>query len=151
MDPPQREHDIFKDTPVRLLGYANEVGEALRGFIGTKWVRFSYQVATLYVVADTLDKTAKSLSRGKDTVTKTVFVTTDTLIWQMLASVIIPGFTINRVCAFTDYVLIRTKMPVTNRMVVVTGAGLAVIPFIIKPIDRLVDYLLDRSFRKLQP
>ena len=69
----------------------------------------------------------------------------------MLASVIIPGFTINRVCAFTDYVLIRTKMPVTNRMVVVTGAGLAVIPFIIKPIDRLVDYLLDRSFRKLQP
>mgnify|MGYP005983713811 FL=1 len=78
MDPPQREHDIFKDTPVRLLGklwlivvslvdfgaagYANEVGEALRGFIGTKWVRFSYQVATLYVVADTLDKTAKSLS-----------------------------------------------------------------------------------------
>lgn len=33
----------------------------------------------------------------------------------------------------------------------VTGIGLAAIPFIIKPIDALVDKLLDESLRKYAP
>jgi fission process protein 1 len=60
MDSHNRGHDIYKDTPIRLLGYANEVGESLRGFIGAKWVNISYGIATLYVFADTIDKTAKT-------------------------------------------------------------------------------------------
>ena len=28
------EVDIYRDTPVRLLGYANEVGEAFRALVG---------------------------------------------------------------------------------------------------------------------
>ncbi|XP_044261414.1 mitochondrial fission process protein 1 [Tribolium madens] len=147
--------DIYKDTPIRLLGYANEVGESLRGFIGTKWVNISYGVATLYVVADTIDKTGKTYvnNSGKaGCVKKTVFAATDTLIWQMLASVVIPGYTINRVCALSDFVLTKTaKLPTNSRKMIVTGVGLAVIPFIIKPIDNLVHLMLDSSLRKIAP
>lgn len=42
------------------LGYANEVGESFRAIIGRKWVNFSYGIATLYVIADTIDKTWES-------------------------------------------------------------------------------------------
>ena len=55
----QKEVDIYRDTPVRLLGYANEVGEAFRALINVKYVYASYGVASAYVLADTFDKASK--------------------------------------------------------------------------------------------
>ena len=52
----KKEVDWFRDTPVRLLGYANEVGEAFRSQMHVKWVWASYGVASAYVVADTAHK-----------------------------------------------------------------------------------------------
>ncbi|KAG5866288.1 hypothetical protein JTB14_023251 [Gonioctena quinquepunctata] len=52
--------DVYKQTPIRYLGYSNEVGEAFRSIIGNRWVNLSYAVATLYVLADTTDKSIKS-------------------------------------------------------------------------------------------
>lgn len=147
------------------------MGEAFRFFIGTKWVNVSYGVATLYVLADTIDKTRASLrviiesmlknycfcnthffqsnKENPEKIKNATFVAADTLIWQMLASVIIPGFTINRVCYFSNLLLLNNKLISKNRKLLVTGIGLAVIPLIIKPIDKCVDNLLDASFRKL--
>lgn len=86
-------------------------------------------------------------------VKKTLYTAFDTLTWQMLASVVIPGFTINRACAATNYLLTRRAMavPCNVRKYIVTGVGLAVIPFIIKPIDDLVDEVLDCTIRKAAP
>lgn len=69
--------DVYRDTAVRYLGnvlllfpilfsniasagYANEVGESFRAQIGPKWVLASYGVATIYVIADTFDKSVKT-------------------------------------------------------------------------------------------
>ena len=54
-----KEQDIWRDTPLRYLGYANEVGEAF-GPLYPKYVRPSYAVAFLYVGCDTGDKFIKS-------------------------------------------------------------------------------------------
>merc|ERR1712179_124825 len=54
------EVDIYRDTPLRLLGYANEVGEAFRALVHVNWVRLSYGVASAYVLADTNDKSRKT-------------------------------------------------------------------------------------------
>lgn len=54
-----KEVDIYRDTPVRLLGYANEVGEAFRALVDKKVVLASYGVASVYVLADTYDKASK--------------------------------------------------------------------------------------------
>ena len=46
-----QEVDIYRDTPLRLLGYANEVGEAFRALVHVNWVKLSYGVASAYVVS----------------------------------------------------------------------------------------------------
>ncbi|XP_060533782.1 mitochondrial fission process protein 1 [Cylas formicarius] len=147
--------DIYRDTPVRYLGYANEVGEAFRSIIGSKWVNVSYGIATIYVLADTGHKSLESFKKNMNEsnhLTRVAYTTTDTLIWQLLASVIIPGFTINRICTFTNNNLIKfNKFPKAAHKGIVTGIGLFVIPFIIKPIDRFVEYALDETLRKFKP
>ncbi|XP_045468879.1 mitochondrial fission process protein 1 [Harmonia axyridis] len=149
-----KEQDIYKDTPLRLLGYANEVGESFRAIIGRKWVNFSYGIATLYVFADTMDKTWKSYEKNKENakcLQKVTIKGVDTLTWQMLASVIVPGYTINRICAISTY-LIKKSNKVSNRAcrIIVPTIALASIPFIISPIDHATDYLLDNSLRKIE-
>lgn len=61
----------------------------------------------------------------------------DTFVWQALASVAIPGFTINRLCAASLYILsTATRWPLAVRKWTTTALGLLAIPVIIHPIDR---------------
>ena len=48
--------DLFRDTPVRFLGYANEVGEAFRPLINVNLVRATYGIAITYALADSWNK-----------------------------------------------------------------------------------------------
>ena len=50
------EVDLFRDTPVRYLGYANELGEAFRPIL-PKFLVPSYFVSFGYVFADTFELT----------------------------------------------------------------------------------------------
>uniref|UniRef100_A0A8C2ZEW8 Mitochondrial fission process protein 1 n=2 Tax=Cyclopterus lumpus TaxID=8103 RepID=A0A8C2ZEW8_CYCLU len=145
--------DIYRDTWVRFLGYANEVGEAFRALVPVSFVWASYAVATVYVTADAVDKGKKAAVAHGDNPGKTTRVAVavvDTFVWQALASVMIPGFTINRVCAASLHLLGKTtKWPLPVRKWTTTAIGLSTIPFIITPIDRSVDFLLDSSLRKV--
>ncbi len=139
------EVDIFRDTPVRLLGYSNEVGEAFRALVHVNWVRASYGLASAYVLADTNDKAGKASGGAKEKAVAAF----DTLVWQALASVMIPGFTINRVCAFSLAAMARAvpQVALNTRKWMTTGIGLGIIPFIVHPIDSLVHYGMDNTTR----
>ncbi|KAK5638327.1 hypothetical protein RI129_012622 [Pyrocoelia pectoralis] len=144
--------DIYRDTPIRYLGYANEVGEAFRSMIGSKWVMVSYGVSTTYVLADTASKTKDAYLQQNENIKKVSFVAFDTFLWQMLASVIVPGITINRTCAGANYLLKYNKtLSKFARKWAVTSIGLVMIPFIIKPIDHFIDNVLDVTLRKYVP
>ncbi|CAI5454986.1 unnamed protein product [Caenorhabditis angaria] len=148
------EKDIFRDTPVRFLGYANEVGEAFRSLVKPIVVKFSYVVAFGYVAADSIDKSAKeskkSFANDGEKTKRVAIVAGDTVLWQTLASVMIPGFTINRFCHFTNILLEKsTKLPPTSRKYTVTLLGLATIPFIVHPIDHFVETSMNNTVRKL--
>jgi len=54
------ELDIFRHTPLRYLGYANEVGEAFRYQISKKVLALAYVVSFGYIIGDTIDKGYKS-------------------------------------------------------------------------------------------
>merc|ERR1711892_661010 len=140
---PVAEVDIYRDTPVRLLGYANEVGEAFRALVHVRWVKAGYGVASAYVLADTVDKGTK--------MSKEPVAAFDTLVWQAFASVIVPGLLINRICALSLVGLARTLPGVAEnaRKWAVTGLGLGVIPFIVHPIDNLVHTVMDNTTRKV--
>ncbi|XP_021392963.2 mitochondrial fission process protein 1 isoform X1 [Lonchura striata] len=168
------EPDLYRDTWVRYLGYANEVGESFRPLVPVPVVWASYGVATAYVTADAIDKGRKaatvsatpssppSLSlpalpptpvspqaHAQDP-TRVGVAVVDTFVWQSLASVAIPGFTINRLCAASLALLgSLTRWPLPVRRWTTTALGLAAIPLIITPIDRTVDFLMDSSLRKL--
>ncbi|XP_044514810.1 mitochondrial fission process protein 1 isoform X2 [Gracilinanus agilis] len=152
---PDAQPDFYRDTWVRYLGYANEVGEAFRAMVPPSVVWLSYGVATSYVVADAVDKGKKAraaLTSESGRTTKVAVAVVDTFIWQALASVAVPGFTINRLCALSHYTLSRaTRWPLTARKWTTTALGLMAIPVIIHPIDRSVDFLMDSSLRKIYP
>ncbi|XP_075425023.1 mitochondrial fission process protein 1 [Ascaphus truei] len=149
--PPQL--DLYRDTWVRYLGYANEVGESFRALVPKSVVWASYGVATAYVTADAVDKgrkAAESHPEGPGRTSRISVAVVDTFVWQALASVAIPGFTINRLCAASLYLMKRvTRWPLPVRKWATTAIGLSAIPVIITPIDRSVDFLLDSSIRKL--
>lgn len=72
----------------------------------------------------------------------------DVFLWQMFASVAIPGFVINRVTWCAGKLLKNAKVKGIARKWVPTCIGLAAIPFIIKPIDHGVDVAMDKTYRK---
>lgn len=81
--------------------------------------------------------------------TRILITAADTLTWQLLASVLVPGFTINRLCMLSSLVLRRyTAMATGRRNWTTTAVGLASIPVIVSPIDRSVDWLMDKTVRK---
>ncbi|KAM6241892.1 mitochondrial fission process protein 1 isoform 2-T2 [Spheniscus humboldti] len=124
------ERDLYRETWVRYLGYANEVGESFRPLVPVPVVWASYGVASAYVTADAIDKGRRAAAS--------------------LASVAIPGVTINRLCAASLALLgALTRWPLPLRRWTTTALGLAAIPLIITPIDRTVDFLMDSSLRKL--
>lgn len=72
----------------------------------------------------------------------------DVFVWQMLASVIIPGFVINRITWGAGLLSKQSKLPGIARKWLPTVIGLAAIPLIIRPIDNGVDHVMDRTYRK---
>mmetsp|Transcript_13773 Transcript_13773/g.44915 ORF Transcript_13773/g.44915 Transcript_13773/m.44915 type:complete len:160 (+) Transcript_13773:18-497(+) len=132
----EKQSDIYRDGLLRYAGYANEVGESFKPLIPRGAYLGSYAVSAAYVVGDAQDKyrrqhdaTAASIEGAK------------ALAWQGLASVILPGFTINRIVALAS----RLAPPPTTRLgrYAPTAVGLACIPLIIRPIDRAVDLAMD--------
>lgn len=146
--------------PTIPSGYANEVGESFRPLVPVPVVWASYGVATAYVTADAIDKGRKAAAVSATPLTPSLSIpallltpvspqahpqdptrvgvaVVDTFVWQSLASVAIPGFTINRLCAASLALLgALTRWPLPVRRWTTTALGLAAIPLIITPIDR---------------
>lgn len=105
----------------------------------------SYGVASTYCLADSIDRGRRCYQESSHLNSylqkrKAIETMVEAAVWQGLASVIIPGFTINRICAASRFTLKRCarRMPPHAQMWVTTLVGLSAIPVIIKPIDRWV-------------
>lgn len=168
-----KEVDIYRDTALRYAGYLNEIGEAFRPIIPSSIVALSYALAITYVLADAVSKGNDNIKRNGGTTSCGVAAALDTLLFQFIASIIFPGFVVNRWVAFCGY-LTYDKLDVANRLSeqwhvdhnqvltlvgsvaitpesiassIPTALGLALIPAIIAPLDALTEMLLDRFIR----
>jgi len=142
MEPPTNR-DALREGPVRLLGYANELGESFKPLASRAAYLSSYGVAGAYVLSDSAWRGTRPPA-GRSGVVESV----DTLLWQGLASVAIPGFVINRVVWAVGYASVG-RAPTSVRTWLPTVAGIACIPFIVKPIDHGVDFVMDRFVRPI--
>lgn len=139
--------DLYRDTNLRYVGYANEIGEALRPAIGRHLVTVTYALASAYILADVGAKSSDAWKTKKDT-TETFKKGADALIWQSLASVIVPGFVLNRLGALTRFVVCRSSAH-QFRSFFVAAATLTAIPFIVEPIDRFVEGFMNDFIRPM--
>ena len=137
--------DPYRETSLRYMGYANELGEAFTSYLPEWGLPASYCVAASYVMFDTIDKGQKAFDAAEeeDKLTDTLRISTETLTWQMLASVFWPGSIIRVI------VNMAAHMAGNDHQFLPTLVGLAAIPLIIKPIDTTVDKLMETSISKV--
>mmetsp|Transcript_21463 Transcript_21463/g.66206 ORF Transcript_21463/g.66206 Transcript_21463/m.66206 type:complete len:246 (-) Transcript_21463:14-751(-) len=150
------EVDIYRDTALRYAGYANEVGEAFRLLVPAWVVPGSYAVAITYVLADTVDKTVKAFASSKYVSSAltacAVLEGVDAFVWQITASVALPGYTIHQVVELVVQALAAADLVDDSNPALAalpTAAGLLTIPFIVKPLDELAEKLMDFTLRKI--
>ena len=148
-------YNVFRHSALRYLGYANEVGESFR-YQFPKFVRPSYVVAFGYVFADALNSGRTSYDEAIEQKSSNAplvsgVATIDTLVWQTLASVFIPGAAINGIVRASRFALARTPVgvPVVLSTWAPTAIGLGSIPLIIHPIDQVVDFFMDSTYRQI--
>jgi fission process protein 1 len=149
------KYDIFRDSALRYLGYTNEIGESFR-YQFPKFVTPSYVVAFGYCLADAATSGHAAFDEANKKGSPTAVVdslvsTVDTLIWQSLASVAIPGAIINTIVKASRFAVSRSPMvlPAMVSTWLPTAVGLGSVPLIIHPIDGLVDYFMDSTFRQI--
>jgi mitochondrial fission process protein 1 len=137
--------DPYRETSLRYMGYANELGEAFTTYLPDWGLPASYCVAASYVMFDTIDKGQKAYDAAEeeDKIIDTLRISTETLTWQMLASVFWPGSIIRVI------VNMAAHMAGNDHQFLPTLVGLAAIPLIIKPIDTTVDKLMETSISKV--
>ena len=150
-------YDIYRDSPLRYMGYANECGEAFAAWLPPFGVPATYGVAAVYVLADTFDKAIKA--NKEKGMKEGVIVGLDTVTWQMLASVFWPGSFIRVMVNATNLLVSKLSADLsldvggldaeTIEKALPTAIGLMTIPFIVKPIDKTIDWAMEESVTKV--
>ena len=137
--------DPYRETSLRYMGYANELGEAFTSYLPEWGLPASYCVAASYVMFDTIDKGQKAYDAAEEgeKFQDTLRISAETLTWQMLASVFWPGSIIRVI------VNMAAQMSGDEHHYLPTLIGLAAIPVIVKPIDTTVDKLMENSISKV--
>jgi len=155
LEPPAK--DLWRDTPLRYLGYTNECGEAFAVYLPPFGVPATYAVAAAYVLADTVDKTLRAYHLGGvlqvgPRMRVAAATCVETLSWQLCASVFWPGSLIRVVVASASLavaaahpLLAEARVPSEIERALPTLVGLAAIPFVVAPIDEAVSVLMERS------
>jgi fission process protein 1 len=147
----KESYNIFRDSLLRYAGYANEVGESFR-YQFPKFVVPSYAISFGYCFADAASTgwTSWNEEKGANARQETLFATVDTLVWQSLASVMIPGAIINAIVKASRFAVRRSPLalPVLVGEWLPTATGLGSVPLIVHPIDHYVDMLLDNTTRQ---
>ena len=131
----------------RPLAYASEVGESFRPLVNVYLVRFLYTVSWGYVFLDTLSKTYVVKDQGRS---KMLWYSMDTLVWHCFASMLLPAATIHSAVKYSGKLLYKFIDPKASKFARFgpTCFGLAIIPFIIHPLDHFTDFAMDNSLRK---
>jgi fission process protein 1 len=127
------------------MGYANEVGEALEDYLPDWGVPASYCVAVTYVLFDTLDKGQKAFDAAprNERLEESLKASTETFIWQVLASLFWPGGVIHLMVNIIDFTI-----PGDNEYFSI-ALGILLIPVIVRPIDEFVDDIMEDTVSKV--
>lgn len=130
------DYEFFRDPPGRYLGYCHVVGRALSGTLVTPFTNMWLTRATLgYIGFDTVYNAMDH--RQPNPLLKAA----DALIWQSLASIVLPKMTVDAVAAVASHFKLKGKLPV--------ALVLLCMPLLGPGIDNGVDFVLDHTTRPI--
>ncbi len=164
---PKSEFNMWTDTSLRYLGYANEIGEGAEKVIahkfghkaGAKFNKATWVIASAYSVVDALG-TALRTWRNNDEIPsdkrllKSLARGTDQGIFQLGASVFIPAYVVRFVRNQTTKAITQHNLFTNSPLMRVLAPALAstvIIPFIVHPIDWLVRTAQKIVYMPLKP
>lgn len=129
----------------RPIAYSSEMGEVARHH----WPKVVYPLYGLsfgYIGLDIVNKIYEKREFGN----RSMMVTgVDNFVWHGFASFLFPGLAINRGIHYTKQWSKGTRLPIKVKRFGPSLFGLALIPFIVHPIDDMTDWLMDNTFRKV--
>jgi len=150
-----KEYDWFKDSPVRYLAFANDVGEVLRSVVGNKVANLSWLITGLYSGLDVLASSHRVHKASGDwSLVKAEFK--DAALWQLFASVLITPLMLKSKCLALEAVTQRL-ISANNKSTVVKFARnygphtftiVVGIPVVVPYGDQLVDDIMDKYYRQ---
>jgi len=74
----------------------------------------------------------------------------DTFTWHILASMVLPAFTIHAIVENSKKLFLKANIQKTSiKKYGPTFIGLCSIPFIIHPLDHFSDYIMNNTIRKI--
>ncbi|XP_037916183.1 mitochondrial fission process protein 1-like isoform X2 [Hermetia illucens] len=83
--------DPLRNTVLRYAGYAGVVAELFVCTFSRRTLRISQHVTTGYILADVATKTVENFETCQQK-SRSVWTLVDTLLWQSMATLLIPGF-----------------------------------------------------------
>lgn len=122
------------------------VNPSLYNFISEKIHLGLNILAYSFMLYDIYNKINLSREHGN---TYAFLVGIDTVLWHLLASRKLPGYVIKTVHVVSNSAFTRLSLNPKTTQYLSVGMALASIPFIITPIDRFTDFVLNSTFRKV--
>lgn len=157
--------DVLRDTPIRYLGYSNELVEAwedvLNSLLGKRLGRWIYKgawkIADLYLAVDIIDKGRKAyeLAEGQPEsvrIQNCLIEAGGAGLFQFFANYLIPPLIIRYLRKGTNLLMSKgllSKLIPKNKLTTIwlpAAVATAITPFIARPLDRIVDKTLEMTY-----
>jgi|EP00945_MAST-04E_sp_MAST-4E-sp1_P004120 mitochondrial fission process protein 1 len=134
----------------RYIAYSSDVGEAARPLVSPMFVKSMYGVAFAYVGVDVYlhAKEASEKSNGDTTITARAGI--ETLVFQSLASLIVPSLIIHT-AVHKCQGAVKNASNVMVKRYAPTVLGLAIIPLLPFTIDEPIEHAVEWGFEEYWP
>lgn len=140
----ERSSDLFRKPPGRWLGYYHVLGNALPTWaispIAKLWM---FRTTVTYVAFDTVYNAIDN--RRPNPVLKAA----DALIWQGLASILLPGLVIGGVARGSNILMETLKVAKPMNRFIPLGLVILTLPLFGNAMDQVVDTVMDNTTRPL--
>ncbi|KAK1926462.1 mitochondrial 18 KDa protein-domain-containing protein [Papiliotrema laurentii] len=141
----------------RYTAYTSDVGEAFRPVVPPWVVTAAYGVSWAYLIGDVSFTTYKSSQQGPTPFeaahmtepTRLGLVTVKRAVFQGVASMALPAFTIHSAVKYAGRQFAKAKSPAMKRWGP-TAVGIGIVPFLPYLFDEPVEHAVDFAFDKLE-
>ncbi|BFZ53217.1 hypothetical protein PYCC9005_000240 [Savitreella phatthalungensis] len=134
---------------LRYVGYTSDIGESFRPVVSSKVVTAGYAISWLYLAGDVGYEGYKAkVIRGEDN-TSVGLLAARRSVFQAIATMALPAFTIHTVVKQSDRLFTNVKNPKLKTWGP-TGLGLSVVPALPYLFDHPVESVVDTVFDKLE-